>query len=104
MDPELALTAVIIFCTVSLLMVTLPEEAVLLIQIKFPEEARLNWLMFSTLFPSNRMSELTKLPIDIPVIEVVVALELDSTRMLLDVPLPPTILLMTWSGAEALFI
>ena len=50
------------------------------------------------------MSEFTELLTDIPVKEVVVALEVDNTRTLLDVPLLPIILLMTWDGAEALFI
>ena len=50
------------------------------------------------------MSEFTEPPTDIPVKEVVVALEVDNTRMLLVVPLLPIILLTTCEGAEAVFI
>jgi hypothetical protein len=89
---------------VSLLMVSTPEEAVLLIPVKLPEEVRLNWLKFLIVFPFNSISEFTVLPTDIPSKEVVVALEVDNTRMLLDVVLLPIILLLTGDGAIAPFI
>jgi hypothetical protein len=50
------------------------------------------------------MSEFTELPIEIPVKEVVVALEVDNTWILLEVNPLPIILLTTWDGAEAVFI
>jgi hypothetical protein len=99
----LALTEVLIFCTVSPLIVHTPEEAPLFIPVKLPEEVRLNWLIFSIVFPFNNRFEFTRLPSDIPAKEVVVALEVDNTRILLDVVPLPIILLLTWAGAEALF-
>src|ERR1700682_3058558 len=59
------------------------------------------------MFPLTCMVEVTAAPMEIPVTAVAIAVELESTRILLGAaptPLLPIILLWTGDGAVALFI
>ena len=87
-----------------MLIVQTPEDAPLFIPVKIPEEVILKWPIFSIIFPFSSRSEFTEAPTDMPVNEVVVALDVDNTRILLAVPLLPIILLLTCDGGVALFI
>src|SRR5450432_2208228 len=56
------------------------------------------------MFPFNDMFVFTALPIDIPDKEVVAAVDVGNTRILLDVASLPTILLSTCAGAVTAFM
>ncbi len=69
--------------------------------------AVLKWLIFFIILLSNCVTEPTEVPIEIPVKEVLVAVEVESTCILFVAapePLLPIILLLTLEGAAALFM
>lgn len=69
--------------------------------------ALLNWLIFFMILLSNCRAEPTEVPMEIPVKAVLVAVEVESTWILLvaaPAPLLPIILLLILEGAAALFI
>ena len=66
----------------------------------------LKWLMFCIILASTNTVEITDAPMAIPVRDVLVEVDVDKTRMLLDAapaPVLPIILLLTCDGALALF-
>lgn len=82
------------------MIVIVPADAVLLMPVKLPEDTLLKLAMLLTELLEITIPEVTVEAIEIPVIELVNAPDVDNTRMLLAVSLLPTRLLLISVGAE----